>query len=93
LLSSAIRSTVHAKNLTDSHKIRVEQAFARWRDRRQLLQDTSQALEQALEAFARRSAPEPVQLKAHLEELRSQCDALFLEVLAATSAARAARAK
>lgn len=75
---------------TDPLNIRVEQAFAVWRDRRQQLQDTSQALEEALDGFAHGKAPEPVQLKAELETLRSECDSLFLDILAAVRTAQAA---
>lgn len=75
---------------TDPLNIRVEQAFGAWRDKRQLLQETSQALERALDAFAHGKDPEPVQLKADLEKLRSECDKLFLEISAAVRAAQAA---
>ena len=75
---------------TDPLNIRVEQAFAVWRDRRQHLQETSQALEQALDAFAHGKGPEPVQLKSDLEKLRSECDELFLAISAAVRAAQAA---
>ena len=75
---------------TDPLNIRVEQAFAVWRDRRQLLQETSQALEQALADFAQGNGAEPTELKEKLEKLRSECDALFLEISRAVHAARAA---
>ena len=75
---------------TDPLNIRVEQAFGVWRDKRQHLQETSQALEQALDAFAHGKGPEPVQLKTDLEELRAECDRLFLDILAAVRAAQAA---
>lgn len=75
---------------TDPLNIRVEQAFGAWRDKRQHLQDTSQALEQALDAFSHGTGPEPEQLKAELEALRAECDRLFLDILAAVQAARAA---
>lgn len=75
---------------TDPLNIRVEQAFGIWRDKRQFLQDTSQALEQALDDFAHGRGPEPVQLKADLEKLRSECDNLFLDILAAVRAAKEA---
>lgn len=75
---------------TDPLNIRVEQAFGAWRDKRQHLQDTSQTLEQALDAFAHGNGPEPVQLKAELEELRAECDRLFLDIIAAVRAAQAA---
>ena len=75
---------------TDPLNIRVEQAFGIWRDERQRLQETSQALERALDAFAHGLGPEPVQLKAELETLRSECDRLFLDILAAVRAAQAA---
>ena len=75
---------------TDPLNIRVEQAFGVWRDRRQLLQETSQALERALDAFAHGDGPEPVQLTADLQKLRSECDALFLEISAAVRDAKAA---
>jgi len=75
---------------TDPLNIRVEQAFGAWRDKRQHLQDTSQALEHALEVFAHGEGPEPVQLKADLEALRIECDSLFLDILAAVRAAQAA---
>lgn len=68
--------------------VRVEQAFGAWRDKRQDLQDTSQTLEQALDAFARGDGPEPAQLKAELEALRAECDRLFLDILAAVRAAK-----
>ena len=73
---------------TDPLNIRVEQAFGAWRDKRQDLQHTSQTLEQALDAFAHGNGPEPVQLKAELEELRAECDRLFLAILAAVQAAK-----
>lgn len=75
---------------TDPLNIRVEHAFGAWRDRRQDLQDTSQTLERALEAFATGEGPEPVQLKADLEALRAECDRLFLDILAAVRVAQAA---
>lgn len=75
---------------TDPLNIRVEQAFGVWRDRRQLLQDTSRALEEALDAFAHGRGPEPADLKARLETLRIECDQLFTEVLAAVREAQAA---
>ena len=70
--------------------IRVEQAFAAWRERRQLLQAGSQALEQELEKFAHGERADPTELKAYVEELRAQCDRLFLEVLEAVRVADAA---
>ena len=77
-------------NPVDPLNIRVEQAFGVWRDKRQQLQETSQALEQALDDFAHGRAPEPLELKAELEKLRAECDSLFLEILAAVRAAQAA---
>ena len=77
-------------NPVDPLNIRVEQAFGIWRDKRQLLQETSQTLEQALDAFAHGNGPEPSQLKAELEKLRSECDSHFLDILAAVRAAQAA---
>lgn len=70
--------------------MRVEQAFGAWRDRRQLLQDTSKALEAALDDFAHGQGQEPVELKARLESLRVECDELFAQVLGAVKAAQAA---
>lgn len=75
---------------TDPLNIRVEQAFGAWRDKRQHLQETSQTLEKALDAFAHGQGPEPVELKAELEELRAECDRLFLDILAAVRTAQAA---
>lgn len=69
---------------------RVEQAFARWQERRQQLQDTSRELEAALEAFAHGRGTEPTQLREDLETLRIDCDRLFNEVLAAVAAAKEA---
>jgi hypothetical protein len=69
---------------------RVEQAFGMWQEKRQKLQDTSRALEAALDAFAHGRGTEPAELRAELEALRSECDALFLEVLAAVNAAKQA---
>ena len=67
---------------------RVEQAFAAWRDHRQSLQDASKALEAALDAFAHGAASEPVELRARVDQLRAECDALFSDVLAAVAAAK-----
>lgn len=75
---------------TDPLNMAVERAFGVWRDRRQHLQETSQALEKALDAFAHGNGPEPVELKAELEQLRSECDRLFLDISAAVRAAQAA---
>lgn len=69
---------------------RVEHAFVMWQEKRQKLQDTSRALEAALDAFAHGRGQEPARLKAELEALRSECDTLFGEVLAAVNAAKEA---
>ena len=69
---------------------RVERLLASWQDKRQSLQDQSRALEAALSAFARGEGPEPLQQKALVEQLRTECDALFTEVLAAVREAQEA---
>lgn len=71
-------------------KLRVEQAIGAWREKRQLLLDANQALEQALDAYAHQDGPEPEQLKAKVDQLRALGDLLFWEVLAAVRAARSA---
>jgi len=72
----------------DPLNLRVEQAFGAWRERRQLLQDTSKALEAALDDFAHGKGAEPEALKARLEVLRIECDELFGQVLEAVKAAQ-----
>ena len=69
---------------------RVEGAFSLWRDKRQELQDTSRALEAALEAFSCGEADEPTELKERLGELRMECDELFSNVLEAVKEAQLA---
>lgn len=69
---------------------RVEMLLASWQDRRQQLQDESRALDAALSAFAHGSGPEPLAQRAKVERLRAECDALFVDLLAAVREAQAA---
>ena len=69
---------------------RVDMLLASWQDKRQSLQDESRALEAALTAFAQGSGPEPLDQRAKVERLRAECDALFVDLLAAVRDAQAA---
>lgn len=69
---------------------RVDMLLASWQDRRQQLQDESRALEAALAAFAHGTGSEPLEQRGKVERLRAECDALFVDLLAAVRDAQAA---
>lgn len=69
---------------------RVDMLLASWQDKRQKLQDESRALEAALSAFAQSGGAEPLEQRAKVERLRAECDALFVDLLAAVREAQAA---
>jgi len=69
---------------------RVDMLLASWQDKRQQLQDESRALEAALSAFAHGSGSEPLEQRAKVERLRADCDALFVDLLAAVREAQEA---
>lgn len=74
----------------DPLKSRVDEALARWKEKRLLLQAGSQALEIELERFVRGERSEPAELKKIVDDLRVECDSVLLELLEAVRAAHAA---
>jgi hypothetical protein len=60
---------------------RVNRAFHLWQDCRAKLQDSSQRLERALEAYAAGKGPLPSDLTEEVRTNRAECDRLFQQVL------------
>ena len=69
-------------------KLKVEQAFAAWQDKRRELEQSSRALEAALKALSEGQDADVEPLKTKLDALRRECDELFAQLLAAVDAAR-----
>ena len=74
-------------------KLKVEQAFAAWQEKRRLLEQRSRALETGLSELAAGRSADVEALKAEVDALRRECDQLFANVLSAAKDAKDAGAQ